>query len=161
MRKTRTTPLIVALLLAPAVAGTVGGALVWLVLSVQLVPEQGLDEAMLVLMIGAVPALIVAVGVTYLLGGPVMLAAWALAHFMKWRSPARMGLTLGLTGLVFAFFFFVLSRMDGETGLDGDAILLLATLPCGFVAGFLGGGVIGMLGYEKHAQDETDMGAKA
>lgn len=159
MRKARTTPLIFALLLAPAIAGTVGGALVWLVLTMPLLPEQGLDETILVLMIGAIPAIIVAVMVSYVLGGPAMIAGWAVAHFAKWRSPVAMGMTLGVTGIVFAFLFFLVGRMGDETGLDPDALVLLATLPCGFAAGFLGGWVIGSLGYEM-APDETVSGAQ-
>ncbi|MGY6531190.1 hypothetical protein [Glycocaulis sp.] len=161
MLKTRKVPLILALLAAPALAGVVGGALVWLAITLPLLPEQGLDETMLVLMIGMIPAVVVAVMVTYVLGGPAMLVGWAIAHFMKWRSPAQMGITLGVTGLVFAFLFFLIGRLGDDTGIDADAFVLLATLPCGFIAGFLGGWIIGAFGYEQPGANETVQAGEA
>lgn len=161
MRTARKVPLILAMLAAPAIAGTIGGALVWMVLTLPLLPEQGLDDTMLVLIIGTIPAVIVAVMVSYVLGGPAMLVGWAIAHFMKWRSPVQMGVTLGAAGLVFAALFFLVGRMGDETGLDPDALVLLATLPCGFAAGFIGGWVIGAFGYEQPGGNETVQAGEA
>lgn len=155
MYTTRTGHLIAALLIAPAATGLIGGMLVWLVITLPLLRQHGVDETMLVLMIGAIPTFIVAVLVTYVLGGPAMLVSWTIAHFMKWRSPMSMGATLGITGLIFAFLLFLPERLNFETGIDQGAEVLLATLPCGFAAGFIGGWVIASLGYDKVAVVET------
>ncbi|WP_429912701.1 hypothetical protein [Glycocaulis sp.] len=154
MRKARTTPLIFALLLAPAIAGTVGGALVWLALSLQLMPDNPAQDVATVIIVGGIAAVFVGVIVTYALGAPVILAGWLIAHFMKWRSPAQMGVAIGVTGMVFAFLFFLSGRLGGEQYIDEGALIVLATLPCGFAAGFLAGWAIGNLGYEM-APDET------
>lgn len=161
MRKARTTPLIIALLIAPAVAGTVGGALVWLALSLPLIPDHPAADIAAVLIVGSIAAIFVAVIVTYALGAPVMLAGWLIAHFLKWRKPWQMGLTLGVTGLAFAWLFFLSGRLGGENYIDGDALIVLATLPCGFAAGFLGGWVIAAMGYETITPDETAAGTQA
>ncbi|AZU03663.1 hypothetical protein X907_1125 [Glycocaulis alkaliphilus] len=161
MYKIRTGHLIAALLIAPAATGLIGGMLVWLAITLPLLPEQGLDETMLVLMIGAVPAVMVGVAAAYLLAGIPMLAVWAIAHFLKWRSPAQMGLTFGVGGTCFSFLFFIVGRLVGGEGMDLDAIVLLATLPCGFVAGYIGGWIIASLGYDKVTAGETVRGANA
>ncbi|MGP1275951.1 MAG: hypothetical protein ACQRW7_11085 [Caulobacterales bacterium] len=147
MRQPVPLQLVLAMALAPLVAGMVGGMLVCLGLALQLAAEFTIIEALQTGLAMSIFGVIIAVFVCYAFGSPLMLAAWAIAHFAKWRSPVGMGLVMGLTGLLFAILFFYNGRLFLEDFEYDAAIALLVTLPAGFAAGYLAGWLIGQLGY--------------
>lgn len=155
MRKPIPLQLVLAMALAPLVAGFVGGMFVSLGLSLQMMPEFTILEALQTGLVMSIFGVIIAVFVCYAFGSPLMLAGWAIAHFAKWRSPTGMGLVMAGAGLIFAILYFYNGRLILED-LEHDAgLALLVTLPAGLAAGYLAGWLIGMLGYRDLHPGET------
>ncbi len=155
MYKTRTGHLVAGLLLAPFIAGTLGGILVALSIATLVPIEQWAGEIFMEFLFFSLIATMIGVVAAYLLAGMPMLVVWAIAHFLQWRSPAQIGLMFGLGGTSFSFVFFIAGLPFGGGGVNLDTVVLVATLPCGFVAGFVSGWVIAKLGYDKVVIVET------
>jgi hypothetical protein len=141
--------------LSPFIAGFIGGILVSMGLSFQLLPEYSALEALQTGLVMSVFGIIIAVFVCYAFGVPVMLAGWAIAHFAKWRTPRLMGLVMACAGTIFAIFYFFNGRIGLDDLREEAGLALLVTLPAGFIAGFLAGWVIGMIGYTDAPANET------
>jgi len=161
MRKPAIIPLVLAMALSPLIAGFAGGMFVSLGLSFQLLPEHSVLEALQAGLVMSIFGVIIAVFTCYAFGSPIMLAAWAIAHFAKWRTPSGMGLVMACAGLIFSVMYFFNGRLIMEDLEQDSAIALLVTLPAGLIAGYMAGWFIGQLGYRDLPPDETVSGAKA
>lgn len=148
-------PLALSMVAAPLIAGAVGGFVVSMGLSLQLLSEFSLAEALHTGLVMSLFGVIIAIFVCYTFGAPLMLAAWALAHFASWRSPHRMGLVMAGAGMAFAVIFF----HDGSIAVDElrseGAIAFLISLPAGLLGGYMAGWFVAMVGYTGVRKDET------
>ena len=161
MRKPVILQLAFAMALSPLVAGFAGGMIVSLGLSFQLLPEHSVLEALQSGLVMSIFGVIIAVFTCYAYGSPIMLAAWAIAHFANWRNPAGMGLAMACAGLIFSVMYFYNGRLIMEDLEQDTVIALLVTLPAGLIAGYMAGWFIGQLGYRDVRPDETVSRANA
>jgi hypothetical protein len=161
MRKSVPLQLAFAMALSPLIAGFLGGMLVSFGLSFQLLADFTVLETLRTGLVMSIFGVIIAVFVCYAFGSPVMLAAWAIAHFAKWRTPLGMGLAMSGAGLIFAVLYFFNGRLIMEDVGQNPDIALLVTLPAGLIAGYMAGWFIGQLGYTDTAPSETVPGVNA
>ncbi len=147
--------LLLGLGLAPMIAGAIGGTLISFGLPLQVMTDFTVLEALRTGLVMSFFALLIAVFVCYTAGLPVILAAWAIAHFARLRAPWQMGLVMAAGGTLFAFMYLLNGELiSGDIEQGRDPAMLVA-LPAGFVAGFVAGLVIGLLGYAAAAPEET------
>jgi uncharacterized membrane protein len=153
-RMARPISLTLSLLLAPAQAGFIGGLLVYALMvpvifgeSVMTGENEGFvarAEAMSLI------APIIGGLVTYVIGTPFIVAAWAIVHFFTARRMMLLTASFSLAGALFGFLVF--GGLVGLVGAEdplGAILLMIGLILSGAIAGASLGPLISALGYKQ------------
>jgi hypothetical protein len=133
--------LVLSLIFAPLVAALIGAAA--FLTAIPALPAEGAEVLGEALVIGT---LVVSVIVCYLLGGPLILAVWLLAHLTGRRGVLAMGLFEAGAGLMFSAQIFGPLR-SVRFGVADETGVVPPMLAAGALAGFTVGLIIAKLGY--------------
>jgi hypothetical protein len=155
----RTTPdgVKYAAILSPLVASAAANVVLGLAISTAfLVAGQQITVGLVVLLafmtvVLSLAALAVTGPITYLTGGPLMAAGWALAHWLGWRGPRAMALVMAGIGAPFGAFI--------GAAVSPDIRFMMIGAASGLIAGATAGAFISLKAYERVAPPEPGVDA--
>jgi len=151
-RRVQPIGLVASLILAPGLAGLIGGLLVFLG-TLPLVFEGGYtpgpDGDLAAGVIGAsLLSMTVGVVFSYVIGTPLILCAWLGVHLFTARRTIHLVPAIAVAGALFSYLLFggFLRQLDASVPLSA-VVMALAPLVSGALAGAIVGAVISGLGY--------------
>jgi hypothetical protein len=151
-RRVQPIGLVASLILAPGLAGLIGGLLVFLG-TLPLVFEGGYtpgpDGDLAASVIGAsLLSMTVGVMFSYVIGTPFILGAWLCVHLFTARRTIHLVPAIAVAGALFSWLLFggFLRQLDASVPASA-VVMALAPLVSGALAGASVGAVISGLGY--------------
>lgn len=156
-RAVRIPGLIAALVIAPGLAGLVGGLLVFLSLIFVIFSGESVsgeaETLTAALFVTSLIAMLVGAVFSYVVGTPFILVAWAIGHFFTSRRAVFFAGLLAIAGTLFSQFLFG-GFLDSARPGEPSPGLLLALIPilAGAIAGAGVGLVISALGYKNEPE---------
>lgn len=143
-----------AAILSPLVASAAANVVLGLAISTAfLVAGQQITVGLVVLLafmtvVLSLAALAVTGPITYLTGGPLMAAGWALGHWLGWRGAFALAAVMSVIGVIYAtVLFWVITR---------EVWWLAAGAGAGLIAGAAAGVFISLKAYERVLPGHTE-----